>query len=63
MQYWPQKKDFNLKSNWDHKLFIVESYFEIRPQVLELKPKKQGNELSDNLLEFYKDLLFLLLCY
>ena len=59
------KKFCSLKYNWDHKLLFIESYIEISPVVLELFLwLKQGNELNDNLLEFYKhDLLFLLLSY
>ena len=61
MQYWPHK--ISLKPNWDHKLLIMESYIEIGQVVLELYPKEQANELSDNLLEFYKHDLLFLLCY
>ena len=46
------------ESIWDHNLLIMESYIEISPVALELLPKKQANEQSDNLLEFYKHDLF-----
>ena len=35
-------------------LLIIESCVEIGPLVLELKPNKRANELSDKLLEIYK---------
>ena len=44
----------SLKSNRDHMLLFIESWFEIGPLVLELKPNKGANESNDKLLEIYK---------
>ena len=36
VQYRPQKNFCSLKSNWDNKLLIMESYIEISPMALDL---------------------------